>query len=312
MLRRLARLAGDYYKWFAVSAACVTAVLWAWQASFDPEVAVARLYGWVCDRAPDVERFTGKACPASFATRPRVAEYQQRLSDFRAAIISGDEGFLQKLARTGFAVQSDDVCEVATWLGERTGPQVLSEAGTEVFLRSIPENHQCDTGSWMLRRKSVSIPVVLLDRSLYPHAISENGEGDRTACGVDLAGKYWPRQTELIHRVVQKTGMHADFSQAAAGYRALFEKLKAMPSQAYESACRQALLTEQPSPEFIFSSASCRGMERLQTRWRLEQAMGASAEDAATRVCKGAGPLDLAVFEKSLTRWTPSVRAEGR
>jgi hypothetical protein len=271
-----------------------------------------KLYGFACRLAPEVGRYGLFACPASPEARPQIVKYQETLTDFSAALASGDETFLTTLRRTDFKIRTTDLCTAADWLSERAGPEALSEAGVAVLLRSIPENHACNSGSWMLRRKSVSLPVVLLDRALFPHAVGEKGEGDRSGCDADLAVKYWPRQSELIKRIVQKSGMPADFSQAAAGYRALFDKLKAMSPQSYESACRQALLTGQPSPEFIFSSASCRGMELLQRRWRLQKAYGSSDDEAAAHVCNGARSLDLAMFEETLTRWTPSVRAAGR
>lgn len=271
-----------------------------------------KLYGFACRLVPEVGHFGFFACPASPDARPQIVKYNEALADFRAALASGDEPFLTKLRRSGFTIQAADLCTSAGWFGERTGPENLSEAGADIFLRSIPENHACDSGSWMLRRKSVSIPVVLLDQALFPHAVGEESKAHQAECGVDLAVKYWPRQSEIIQRVVQKPGTPADFSQGLAGYRALFEKLKAMPAQAYESVCRQALLSEQLSPEFIFSTASCGGFERLQRRWDLAKVKGAPADEAAARVCKGAGPLDLAVFETTLSRWTPSLRVGGR
>jgi len=304
MLRLWQRYRRRFGAWAAV---IVTATIIATAVNY--YTGALKIRDIACGLMPSLGQYT--SCPAAPEFRPQLAAYQERLNDFRVALKDGDEAFLQRLSGTDFLIQEKDICLAAGWFGERTGPQVLSEAGTGIFLRSIPENHACDSGSWMLRRKSVSIPVVLLDQALFPHAVGEESKAHQAECGVDLAVKYWPRQSEIIQRVVQKPGTPADFSQALAGYRGLFEKLKAMPAKTYESACLQALLTEHPSPEFIFSSASCRGMEFLQRRWRLQKAYGSSDEEAAAHVCKGAGALDLAAYEEALKRWTPSVRAEG-
>lgn len=319
MWRRLARLAGDYYKWFAIALACVTAALFALQASFDPGVAVAGLYGWVCDRAPDVERVTGKACPASLSARPKIAEYQQRLTDFRVGVSSGEERFLEQMSRTGFKIRPADVCQAAIWLSERSGPERVIGAAAAIFERSIPEGHKCETGSWVLRRQSVSLPVVLLDRGLFPHNVSGQGigEGRPGGCGMDQAVKYWPRQSAMIDRIIGKHGMPDDFATAVRSYLDLAKSLRGVSRPSYENACVKAVLADGSNlpVEFLYSSASCPGLEAVQRQWRLDIAMqgGASAEagtlgqKAAERVCRGAIGLDLSIFEVALRRWDHMV-----
>ncbi|MCC7252363.1 hypothetical protein [Hyphomicrobium sp.] len=264
------------------------------------------LFLWGCSSLPWVGRHSGLSCPASPAKRPAVVEYQQKLADFRAAIASGDETSLTTLRRTDFKIQKDDLCQAAGWLSDRVGPEKLSESAAGIFLDSVSANHVCSSGSWMLRRGSVSLPVVLLDRGLFPHDdIGEDLKDAFEGCAVDRAAKYLPRQIDLIRRVIGQAGVPADFAEAVDRYRTLFARLNAAPSGDFVTACTRAVRaddTQAISVEFIYSEAACVGTSKLQQRWRLQKAYGRSDEEAAGHVCGGVGPIDLSSFDRELVQ----------
>lgn len=117
----------------------------------------------------------------------------------------------------------------------------------------------------------------------------------------------------MIDRVLQKTGVPADFTESVAGYQWFFARLKAEPSQTYEHACIRALLADEDvaRPEFIFSTASCEGEALLQRRFRLNLALGHDKNEAAAQVCNAASALDMTALEKTLRRWSSDRRAAG-